>query len=44
MAKKACHWLLSKLEQMVLDRNSRHFFMFREGDIVYTFLKCSKER
>ena len=37
MGKKACHWLLSKLEQTVLDRNSRHFFTFREGDIAYTF-------
>ena len=41
MEKKACHWLLSKLEQTVLDRNSRHFLTFREGDIVYTFQKCS---
>ena len=41
MGKKACHWLLSKLEQMVLDRNSRHFFTFREGDIVHMFQKCS---
>ena len=35
--KKACHWLLSKLEQTVLDRNSRHFFTFRDVDIAYTF-------
>ena len=41
MGKKACHWLLSKLEQTVLDHNSRHFFTFREGDIVYMFQKCS---
>ena len=41
MEKKACHWLLSKLEQTVLDRNSRHFLTFREGDIAYTFQKCS---
>ena len=41
MGKIACHWLLSKLEQTVLDRNSRHFFTFREGDIVYMFQKCS---
>ena len=25
----------------MLDHNSRHFFMFREGDIVYVFQKCS---
>ena len=25
----------------MLDRNSRHFFTFREGDIVYMFQKCS---
>ena len=25
----------------MLDRNSRHFFRFREGDIAYTFQKCS---
>ena len=24
----------------MLDRNSIHFFMFREGDIVYVFQKC----
>ncbi|KAF3946019.1 hypothetical protein CMV_027667 [Castanea mollissima] len=41
MGKKACHWLLSKLEQTVLDRNSRHFFEFKEGDIVYMFQMCS---
>ena len=41
MGKKACHWLLSKLEQTVLDRNSRYFFTFRESDIVYMFQKCS---
>ena len=41
MGKKACHWLLSKLEQTVLDRNSRHFFTFKEDDIVYMFHKCS---
>ena len=35
--KKACHWLLPKLEQTVLDHNSRHFFTFREGNIAYTF-------
>ena len=37
IGKIACHWLLSKLEQTMLDRNSRHFFMFKEGDIVYMF-------
>ena len=40
MGKKACYWLLSKLEKIVLDRNSRHFFTFRVGDIVYMFQKC----
>ena len=35
--KKACHWLLPKLEQTVLDHNSRHFFTSREGDVAYTF-------
>ena len=39
--KKACHWLLLKLEQMVFDQNFRHFFTFREGDIMYLFQKCS---
>ena len=43
MGKIACHWLLSKLEQTVLNRNSRHFFTFRKGDIVYMFQKCSND-
>ena len=25
----------------MLDHNSRHFFTFREGNIVYMFQKCS---
>ena len=37
IGKNVCHWLLSKLEQTVLDHNSRHFFTFREGNIAYTF-------
>lgn len=37
MGKKARQWLLSNLEQTVLDCNPKQFLTFKEGDTMYTF-------
>ena len=41
MGKNVAQWLMKSLEQIVVGINPKYFYTFREGDLAYTFQRCS---